>query len=422
MSSRIAFVSTTREWGIILGVLCLILALMLGWRFWTFQTYIKADKQRLEARILNQYYKNHKWVLKLKATNGLILYTTSKEDLKDLQNRTISIFGKPAKCSFYDSFRSCFFITFSFDVMPKDWRSIFYDYIASQHQDEKMSKLYQTLFFASSLSKEWRDLSTSLKIAHLLAISGLHLGILAFVFYLFLSPIYQFLHSRFFSYRNHLFDLGVLLHIALLGYLFLLDFPPAFLRAYVMSLMGFLFFYFHFALLNFSFLALCALLILALFPHFFFSIGFWFSLSGVFYILLFFKYCSLDQIRSSWIKALVILCLLNLVLFFNMLPLTHLFFPTFALYSWLAIPLSILFAPFFVLVFILHLVGFGGILDPYLLPSLTLSFDQIAFLIPWWVGLVYVGISLGAIFSRLMYFCSLGAGFTLWVYLVSKML
>lgn len=419
MQKPLIFLETKKEWGIAFFILLLCGAIVFAWRFYVFSEYMQKGKQSLQARIINQYYKNDKWVLKIKS-NGLTLYATSKENLKNLQNREIKIFGKPAYCDFWQSLKGCFFIAFSFDLLPRDYRFLFYDFVDSQHQDKRLSQLYQTLFFATTLPFEWRKLASTLKISHLLAISGLHLGILLGVFYFLLSPFYRFFQARFFTYRNALFDLSLLASLMLLAYLFLLDFPPSFLRAYVMSVVGFIFFYFHLSLLNFSFLLFCSCLILILFPHYIFSLGFWFSVGGVFYIFLFFKYFHFSFLKNRWLKALLILCSLNVVLFFNMLPLTHWFFPSFSIASFYSIPLSIVFAPFFVLVLIFHFFKMGGVLDHLLLESLNLKFQTFEIFAPNSFVIFYLLISFFSIRSRGAYCFCLGLGVAFSLFLVWK--
>lgn len=413
---KIDALESMKEWGMVFLILGVLLSVAMGVRFYSFEHYVLQKEQRIQARVLAQYLKGDKWVLKLKAENGLMLYVTSKEKLKDLQNRHISLFGKPAKCDFFQSFRSCFFIAFSIDLLPKTWRNVFYDYVDSQHTDKLISKLYQTLFFASNLPKEWRDLASSLKVTHLLAISGLHLGILAFVFYVLFSPLYQIVQERYFTYRNRLFDIGLALNCFLLGYLVLLDFPPSFVRAYVMSVLGFLFVYWHFSLLNFSFLFLGSCLILVLFPEFFVSIGFWFSVCGVFYIFLFFKYFSFEWVNNRWMRGIFVLCALNFILFFNMLPLTHLIFPSFSPLSILAIPLSIMFVPFFVIALLLHIFSVGWVLDGALIEALKISFNSVDIVLVPWFGALYIGISLLGIKFRSFYLLSLVLGVMIFVY------
>lgn len=420
MQKPLLFLETKKEWGVAFLLLLFCSGIILAWKFYIFSEYMQKGKQSFQAKIINQYYKNDKWVLKLKNNNGLILYITSKEHLKDLQNRDLRVFGKPASCTFFQSLKSCFFIAFSFNLLPKDYRFFFYDFIDSQHQDKLLSQFYQTLFFATALPFKWRELASTLKISHLLAISGLHLGILLGVFYFFLSPLYRFFQSRFFTYRNALFDLSFLASLSLLAYLFLLDFPPSFLRAYMMSVVGLVFFYFHLSLLNFSFLLLCSCLILALFPQYIFSLGFWFSVSGVFYIFLFFKHFNFSFLQNRWLKAFLVLCLLNFVLFFNMLPLTHWFFPVFSFASFLSIPLSIVFAPFFILALTLHLCKMGGVFDDFLLKVLNLDIQTSQISTPSFFAIFYLLVSFLSLKSRIAYVLCLGLGVVFSLFLVWK--
>lgn len=403
------FLETKQEWGIALLILGGIFLASLFYHFLIFHRYISGDKQTLQGRIIQQYLKNDKWVLKIKTDQNLILYATSKEHLKDLVHKRVLLFGKPAKCGFLQSFKNCFFVLFSMDLLHNDWRESFYQQIQKQHHSPLMTKFYETLFFASSLPKEWREVASRFKIAHLLAISGLHLGILAFVLYGILGGIYRFFQARFFTYRNRIFDLGVIISLILLGYLFLLDFPPSFVRAYVMSILGLLFVYYHFSLMNFLFLFFCCFFILSLFPSFVFSIGFWFSFAGVFYIFLFFKYFKFRFHPNRWVNGGLIAVALNSVLYLNMLPLTHLFFPSFSLYSLVAIPVSIVFPFLFIGAIGLHCLGLGGVFDKFLLQIFDLKPYEIDYFAPIWFILSYLILSGLAIGSSRFYYCVLGS-------------
>lgn len=285
---------------------------MLGLRYLKYQTYLHSSN--LEALVLAQYTKGEKWVLKLRTSEGQILYTTSKEHLKDLTYKKISLYGKSAPCDFLQSLKSCFFITYSFSLLPSTPPPLL-TWIENQHSTPLMSKLFQSLFFATTLPKEWRDWSSKLHISHLFAISGLHLGILAWVLYFLLSKPYKFFQSRHFPYRNSAFDLGVIITLILLVYAWILDFPPAFVRAFVMSAVGLLFVWSHIKIVSFSFLLFCMLVILALFPQFLFNFGFWFSVCGVYFILLFFKYFSTQ--KQGIAKILYLALMLNTFLFFS---------------------------------------------------------------------------------------------------------
>lgn len=398
------------QWGVFGLLLLAMFALSLFVRYGHYDSYIQKDKQTIQAKVIAQYKKNSYWVLKLKTSQSMVLYTTTKESIKNLSNKEILLYGKPKECSFIQSLRSCFFISFSIALLPSNpITSSLYHFVESQHQYSLLSQLYQSLFFGSFLPKEWREITNTLQIAHLFAISGLHLGILAGVIYWLFGIPYSWLQRRFFTYRNKIFDLGVFCSLVLLGYLFLLDFQPAFLRSYVMSVLAFAFLYSHIKILSFKFLLVCVGVILAFFPHFLLSIGFWLSVSGVYFIYLFLHHYPTKNLKT-WKETLKFTFLLNSILFFNMLPLSHLFFPIFSFYSLLAIPLSILFPPFFVCVIGLHLFGFGGILDEYLIKLFDISFRIYEFSTPHWFAIIYICISLLAMRYKNAYWLSIGLG------------
>lgn len=137
-------------WTIFLGV-CVIVFCLMGWmRYQNFLTYIQA--KHLNAKVLAQYTKGNKWVLKLITPEGQIIYTTSKEDLKDLTYKELSLYGKSMPCDFIQSLKSCFFVTYSFSLLPTSSTPLL-DWVSSQHSDILLTRLYQSLFFATPLPK-----------------------------------------------------------------------------------------------------------------------------------------------------------------------------------------------------------------------------------------------------------------------------
>ena len=111
----------------------------------------------------------------------------------------------------------------------------------------------------------------------------------------------------------------------------------------------------------FSFLSLGVVVafILALSPKLLFSLGFWFSVGGVFYIFLFILYF------HKLNKALFAI-LLNFWLFFALLAIAHFYFYHFSLYAFFAPIATLLFYVFYPLMLLLHIVGYGGVLDSYI--------------------------------------------------------
>ncbi len=105
-------------------------------------------------------------------------------------------------------------------------------------------------------------------------------------------------------------------------------------------------------------LLITLLLLLALWPTLLFSMGFWLSISGVFYIFLFLKY--FDDLKR-WQMGLGIAIWVYLM----MLPLSLYLFETFSLAHPLSIIWTLLFLPFYMLSLGLHVIGFGGLFDSF---------------------------------------------------------
>lgn len=413
-----ALLQTTKEWGIFFVFALSLFFVGLALRYYQF-SQIPTTPHKIQAQVLAQYNKGDKIVLKLKAESGQIFYTSSKERLKDLSHRNVLLYGKVHKCDFFQSLKSCYFIAYSISLLPRSPCNSVYDFIGSQHQNPLIGKLFESLFFASFLPKEFREIASALHISHLIAISGLHLGILAWVLYFILSKPYSFFQQRYFPYRNRIFDLGVVSSFILLGYMLFIGTPPAFLRAYVMSVVALGFVYSHLRLVSFAFLGVCGLLILSLFPQLFLNMGFWLSISGVFYIFLFFHHFPYKHQKFQWIKTAFYL---NSVLFFQMLPIVHFFFPSFSLFSILSIPLSVVFPLWFVAMIVLHILGFGGVGDGMFEWILKTQIESQDFYTPLWFLALFVLCSLLAVRFRRFYGVSLALGCVFWLFLMIKML
>ena len=104
----------------------------------------------------------------------------------------------------------------SVEKTPKLLKKIIEE-IDSNHQDEIIKELFETLFLGTSISKELRNICTNYGIAHVIALSGFHLVVLSFTIYWIFYLPYSFFHQRYFSYRNRKFDL-ILISIVFLFY------------------------------------------------------------------------------------------------------------------------------------------------------------------------------------------------------------
>lgn len=399
--------SNKKQW---LTFLCLCVSVFVLnlWQEYRFYMQFTAPQgaQEIYAQVIAQYtkHKNGKdyEVLKLKTKQGEIFYTTSREDIKDLSHRFIRIYGKRLDCSFVAYLQHCFFVSYRISLLEeRDYRDWLREWIQSQHDEPLIAWLYQTLFMADFLPKQWRDLSNKLGIAHLIAISGFHLGILSFVIGGALSLVYSIFHQRL-SYRNKYFDVGFFVLISLFVYLLILDFSPSFLRAFVMAICGFLVVYSGIKLVSFRLLFVVVCVCLALFPRLIFSVGFGLSVSGVFFIYLFVRYMHFN--RGLWHKVVYVPFAFNTLIFLDMIPLVHWFFPYFTPLCVISIPLSLLFVFFFPAMLVAHIFGFGALCDSFLQWAMNLHIDAIEFYTPLWFLCLFALCAIGAIFTKKLYY------------------
>ncbi|WP_394908356.1 ComEC/Rec2 family competence protein [uncultured Helicobacter sp.] len=420
--SPIAILHTKAQWLLFLA-LCLIV--FLGNLALEYSHYRALDSDTpiiIHGQVIAQYTKtspktNQPYeVLKVRTESGEIFYTTSKEDIKNLLHAYVRIYGKSAKCSFWQYLQSCLITSFSLSLeSTRDYRNSLRTFIDSQHTDSLLGAFYKTLYIADFLPKELRDISNTLGIAHLIAISGFHLGILSLVLGFSLGLIYKRVH-RFFPYRNSFFDIGFITIVVLFGYLVLLSFSPSFLRAWVMACIGFVMVYQGIKILHFSFLFMVGILCISFFPRLLFSIGFFLSFFGVFYIYLFLHYFTFSS-RSLVFKFVLFPIMFNIIIFANMLILVHFFFPYFSLYTIISIPLTLVFTIFFPASVVAHLLGFGGIFDVPLHMLFSLNLDSIEVFAPIWLFVSYLTLSLLAMRYITAYIASLFLSFGFWGYL-----
>ena len=372
----------------------------LSYEFYKYLNLTSKNAININAKVLLQYQKNNYYVLKLKTKKGEIFYTTSRDDLTDIKNRNISIYGALGKgCGFLEYLKSCFIISYDIKLKPRvesKLRDKFTSYLDSIHTP-LLASFYKTLFLAYPLDKDIRDFASIFGISHLFAISGFHLGVLISVLYFFMKPIYRILQNKFFPYRNMFFDLNVIILFFAFNYLIILDFTPSFLRAFIMFMIGSIMLYSGIRILSFQFLFLCAFLSIALFPRVLFSIGFFLSVCGVFYIYLFLKHI---KIKNRFIYF----SLLNVVVFLNMLVISHYFFPTFSIYQLLSPLLSMIFIVLYPFILILHFLGLGAILDSLLYFVFSRDYIGLNLVTNTWLFIIYITLSLLSIFHRFIYY------------------
>ena len=280
---------------------------------------------------------------------------------------------------------------------PQNLASILSQKITAQHENTLLKELFSTLYLATPISRELRYMVTNWGIAHLIAISGFHLGLLFSIFYLLFKKPYEFFQSRFFPFRNRDFDLSVII-LSLAGfYLYLLDFAPSFLRSYIMAVFGFFILTRGLKLFNYGNLIICALFAISVNISLLFNIGFYFSCLGVFFILVYIHHFGEKSDLKSKTKMLFHAVFFEIFVFCAMNIPVYFFFNQASLFQMSVIPLGYAFVVFYPLSIFLHLLGFGGVFDEHLLSFLNFASKQGEIFVPLWLFVA---------FNLSLYFCA----------------
>ncbi len=388
-----------------LGVVFCIALISLGVEFYRYQTLSKTSLHVSKATVLNHYQKTNEKgktydVVKLKLDSGEQFYTVSWKPLHVELKSRVKVKFELKNLSFKEYLSGFFAPTLALyeiyeDNPPFDVR-VLYDFVRDQHEDTIMGELYSALLFATPLSKELREDVQKWGITHLVAISGYNVGVISFLLFFVLKPPYTFFQSRYFPYRNAIADLMPFVFLVLIGYMILIDYVPPFMRAVIMSMMGFFFFSRGVKLLSFESLFIVVVGLLAFIPSLFFSLSFWFSIAGVFYLFLFVHHV-------KWQNKLLLFLGLDIFVFVAMIPIVHAFFPVFTLLQ-LTSPLwSAVFIIFYPLGLVLHLVGQGGILDSMVLAFLHVEAKSYTLSVTYEFLVVYGAVSLLAIWSKKLF-------------------
>jgi len=260
--------------------------------------------------------------------------------------------------------------------------------IRAQHKNEKMGEFYAALFLATPISKALRTDVVNWGVGHLVAISGYHLGLLFGMFYFVLrlstKPFYDVR-----PYRNFRFELSLLIFVLLTAYLFVLDFTPSFLRSFVMSIFAFFFLARGLSVFKLSNLLLTIAVSVSFAPHLLFSLGFYLSCLGVYFIFLYVRYFGeKDALKTWWKVALHAICF-EIFVFGAMNVPVYFFFHSASLYQMCVIPLGYIFGLFFPVTLVLHAFGFGFLFDEFLLRYIGLAHEQTQIVVPFWAFLAF---------------------------------
>jgi len=346
----------------------------------------------VNAKVVNQYKKKNKnyYVLKLK-NKSLSFYTTSRDDLKNLLNENVTLNIITNKVAFFDYLFTFYAPSFNLRLNPLNPLEY---YIEKQHKTSEMSNLFKALFLGESLEYETRQKLSTLGISHLVALSGLHLGFVSVFIYFVLLPFYSFFHKRH-PYRNRYADLGILILVLEFAYLYVTSFPPSLLRAYVLEIVVFLYAFYLSDPFKLKVLGSVLVFSFILFGFKVFSLGFFLSMAGVYYIYLYFRHVKMSLLSTLF---------LSFYMFGAMFVISHVFFGNFNLYQLFSPFANIAFSVFYPLEAFLHLIGLGGVFDTWIEKYLSFGEEFKTVVFPHWALFFYIFLSLWAFFSKRLFY------------------
>jgi len=347
-----------------------------------------------QVEVLNIYQKNDFDILKLKASN-FDFFTSFPKDEKIDKFQTLNIVFISKDISFLEYLKGFYTKTVYFDFLEKKekFKDEIIKKINSNHQDKMISELFQALFLALPISKELRDICTNYGIAHVIALSGFHIVVLSFCIYWIVYFPYSFFHQKFFPYRNKRFDILIFTLIFLLYYLILTDIVPSLLRAFVMFCLGIYLLRSNIKIFSYMTLFYTFLIVIAFFPKYIFSLGFWFSIIAVFYIYLFMQY-------FKNLNKYFQLFFFNLWMFLIFNPIVHLFFPQTTIEQFLSIIITIAFTLFYPFEIVAHTFDFAIYFDEYIKKFLEYKFFVYEVKTPLYFFIVYLIFSFLSIFYK----------------------
>ena len=356
--------------------------------------FIDEEVYEVKVEVLNIYEKPTNNILRLKSQNFDFFANINKsEDIKKSDMLSMAIISLDV--SFLDYLKGFYAKIIYFNKIEKTPKFIdkIIIKINSNHEDEMIKELFQTLFLGTSISKELRDICTNYGISHVIALSGFHLAVLSFTIYWLLYFPYSFFHQRFFSYRNKKYDLILISLVILFYYLILTDIIPSLLRAFVMLVLTIYFLRSNIKIISYTNLFFTFLIVIALFPKFLFSLGFWFSIIAVFYIFLFIQYF---KNLNKYFQIIFFDFWMFLV--FN--PIVHFYFPQTTYEQFLSIIINILFAIFYVFEIVAHIFGFAIYFDGFIKDFLSYKINVFSVETPFYFLLIYMIFSLASVFNK----------------------
>ena len=378
----------------LLLVLITILLINISIEYSKYQELIDDEVYETKVKVLNIYPKKDYNILRLSAPNFDFFTNIDKsESVEKLDILNILILSK--NISFLDYLKGFYAKSIIFKKIEKQsgFKDEIIKKIDSNHEDNITKELFQALFLAIPISKELRDICTNYGISHLIALSGFHLGVLSFVIYWIFYFPYTYLHKKYFLYRNKKYDLLLVSISFLFFYLILTNVVPSLLRAFVMFVFAIFLLRYNIKLFSYTTLFIVFLIVISLFPKYFFSLGFWFSIIAVFYIFLFLQY-------FSKLNKYLQIVLFNLWMFLIFNPIVHFYFPQTSYEQFLSPLITILFTFFYPFEIFAHIFDFAIYFDGFI--KKFLYWDMYVYNVetPFYFFIVYLMFSLASIFYK----------------------
>ncbi len=403
-----------REFFYALGVFLLIFLFSLSYEYYSYQKFASDGNVTLTCKVTNQYIK-HKfrdfYMLKLDC-GEVNIYTAKPLKIGDVMEKNVRAEFDLSHLDFLGYLKGFYAKSRDFYAFEDEsFKAKLNADIASQHENKEVATIYKALYTAAPEDLVLRQKVATLGLSHTVSISGFHLGLLSGVLFFLFGAFYRPIHSRYFPYRNSSRDLFLIVIIFLFTYVWFLSFIPPLLRSFGMLIVGYLLYDRGFKLLSMATLLLTILLLLAFFPRLLFSLSFWLSASGVFYIFLFSLY-------YEKINKVLFFFLFPIFVYLAMLPFSLTIFGIFSLVHPLSIVWDEIFILFYPLSILLHVSGFGGVLDPLLLKLLSLSDTQNSLHVSYFFLYLHLVLSLLAVKWRNFFYLLVFESFALFIYAI----
>lgn len=378
---------------IILGFFIIFL-INLSIEYKKYEELIFEEIFQAKVEVLNIYDKKDYLILKLNAEN-FHFFTSIKKDIKIEKFDLLDIVFISKNISFIEYLKGFYTETLYFDKLERkeNFKDKVIEKINSNHDDKMIKELFQALFLAIPISSDLRDICTNYSISHLIALSGFHLVVISFIIYWSLYFPYSYFQKRFFPFRNRKFDLIMISILLLFGYLIFTDFVPSLFRAFVMFVFGIFLLRNNLKIFSFTTLLYTFLFIVSIIPSFLFSLGFWFSITAVFYIFLYIKYFQNLNKYFSFI-------FFNLWIFLIFNPIVHYYFPQTSIEQMYSVFITIFFTLFYPVEIVLHLFDIAIYFDDFIKIFLSHKIDVFEVKTSIYFLVVYVGFSFLSIIRK----------------------